>query len=122
MVIKVEKKTKKIIIISVSSIIAILIIALISIIVLDKTQRIFDGKVASIFLSDEEIPEEKAVKKALDRFKEMGEENLKENELEILKIMRSGEYYYYVSSPNNSLEIHISDGKIIRENSVIVGE
>ncbi len=115
-------KSKKIIIISIISVIIIAFIALICVYALDATRNTFGGKISSIFEQDKDITEEKAVTKALDRFTEMGEENLITNDLEVLKINRKGEYYYYISSPQNSLEIRISDGKIVRENSVLVEE
>ena len=134
-----QERKRKIITISAISMVAIILIALISIFTLDATQKTFGGKiasihpifttdnetvskVASIFSQDKEITEEEATTKALDRFNEMGEENLSKDNLEVLKILRSGEYYYYISSPDNSLEIRISDGKIVRENSVLVEE
>lgn len=117
-----KAKTKKIITISSILLVVIILISLITIFILDTTQKTFGGKIASIFSIDTEITEENAVTKAIDRFDEMGEENLTEENLEVLKILRKGEYYYYISSPNNSLEIRISDGKIVRENSVLVEE
>lgn len=105
---KIKKvKSKRKIIISIISVIVVILIALIIISALDATQ---------------EITEEKAIKEALNRFNDMGEENLTEDNLEVIKILRKGEYYYYISSPDNSLEIRISDGKIVRENSVLVDE
>ena len=115
-------KTKRKIIISTISVIVVIIIALIIISALDVTQKTFGGKIAAIFSIEKEITEEKAIKEALNRFDEMGEENLTEDNLEVIKILRKGEYYYYISSPDNSLEIRISDGKVVRENSVLVDE
>ncbi len=120
---KIKKvKSKRKIIISTISVIVVILIALIIISTLDATQKTFGGKIASIFSIEKEITEEKAIKEALNRFNEMGEENLTEDNLEVIKILRKGEYYYYISSPDNSLEIRISDGKIVRENSVLVDE
>lgn len=113
--IKKIKSKRKIIILTIS-IIAVILIALIIILALNATQK------TSIFSTEKEITEEKAIKEALNRFDEMGEENLTEDNLEVIKILRKGEYYYYISSPDNSLEIRISDGKIIRENSALIDE
>ena len=115
-------KSKKIIIISIVSVILIAIIVFVCVYGLDATKNTFGGKISSIFKQDKDITEEKAVTKALNRFTEMGEANLTSNDLEVLKINRKGEYYYYISSPQNSLEIRISDGKIVRENSILVDE
>ena len=117
--IKKEKIGKKIII-SIVSILFILIILAITIYFLDAKNNIFDGKIVSLISFGEKTPEEKAVETAIKRFKELGETGLKQEDLEVLKILRKGDYYYYISSPNNSLEIRISDGKIVRENSVLV--
>lgn len=109
------------------SVITFLIILLIAFVVwiatiyiLDKTKNVFDGKIVSLVNLKEKTPEEKVVETAIKRFKELGETGLKQEDLEVLKILRKGDYYYYISSPNNSLEIRISDGKIVRENSILV--
>ena len=108
------------------SVITFLIILLIAFVVwiatiyiLDKTKNVFDGKIVSLVNLKEKTPEEKVVETAIKRFKELGETGLKQEDLEVLKILRKGDYYYYISSPNNSLEIRISDGKIVRENSIL---
>ena len=62
---------------------------------------------------------EKAVKVAQKKFKELGEKAKKE-ELEVLKIKRKGEYYYYISAKDNTVEIRITDNKITRVNSIPV--
>ena len=48
------------------------------------------------------------------------EKNIKENELDVEKIQRKGEDYYYITSEKNTLEIKIDSGKITRVNSVAV--
>ena len=116
--IKKAKRGKKIIIAFL--ILVILIILAIMAYFLDAKNNIFDGKIKSLVSINEKTPEEKAVETAMKRFKELGETEVKEDDLEVLKILRKGEYYYYISSPNNSLEIRISDGKIVRENSILV--
>lgn len=72
--------------------------------------------------SNSEISEEKAKKVAIKQFKKLGEKGLKTNQLTVQKISRSGEFYYYVVSPNNNLEIKISDGQITRINTVLVNK
>ena len=63
----------------------------------------------------------KALKVARKKFEELGEK-VNEKDLEILKIERKGEFYYYISSKENTVEVRISDNKITRVNSVIVDE
>lgn len=60
-----------------------------------------------------------AAKVAINKFKELGE-NVKKEDLEILKIQRDGEELYYISSKENTAEVRISDSKITRLNSVPV--
>ena len=67
----------------------------------------------------DDIQRKKAINVAKKRFKELGEK-VNEDNLEVLKINRKGEYYYYISSKENTLEVRISDNKITRVNSVIV--
>ena len=61
----------------------------------------------------------KALKVARKKFEELGEK-VNEKDLEILKIERKGEFYYYISSKENTVEVRISDNKITRVNSVVV--
>ena len=68
-----------------------------------------------------EISEEQAKKAAVDQFKILGE-NVKEEKLNVIKIQRKQEEYYYITSVNNSLEIKINDGKITRINAAPVEE
>lgn len=117
-----QEQKRKIITISAISVTGIIIITLVTIFAVNIGKKISNGSISAVFSIDKEITEEKAVDKALKRFEKMGEENLTKENLEVLKILRSGEYYYYISSPDNSLEIRISDGKIVRENSVLVEE
>ena len=117
-----QERKRKIITISAISVASIIVITLVTIFAINIGRKISDEGISAVFSMDKEISEEKAVDKALKRFEKMGEENLSEDNLEVLKILRNGEYYYYISSPDNSLEIRISDGKIVRENSVLVEE
>lgn len=68
-----------------------------------------------------EISEKDARRLAKKQFKEL-DEKVKEEELEVLKIERNGEEYYYISSAKNTLEIKIKTGEITRINSVKVGK
>lgn len=68
-----------------------------------------------------EISEEMARTIAKGQFEELGEKNVNEEGLEVIKIKRKEEMYYYVSSENNNeVEIKISDGTIARVNGVVV--
>lgn len=71
--------------------------------------------------AEEEITEEKARKVAVKQFKNL-KENVKQEDLNVLKIQRSGEEYYYITSAQNSLEIKIKGGQITRINSASVEE
>jgi hypothetical protein len=84
----------------------------------EDTKTVDDVKVVSN-KSDKEISEKEARSLAKKQFKELGEK-VKEDDLEVLKIQREGEEYYYISSAENTLEIKISSGDITRINSVKV--
>lgn len=98
---------------------------------LDKQYKTFGGSISEVFeintnnktnntLSNEEDKQkQEAIKVAKKKFNELGE-NVEENNLEVLKIQRKGELYYYISSKDNTLEIRIKDNKITRVNSVPV--
>lgn len=67
------------------------------------------------------INEKKARKLAVKHLKKLGEE-IKEDELDVIEIQRSGTRYYYITSKQNALEIRIENGKIERVNSEVVEE
>ena len=46
----------------------------------------------------------------------MGEAGLTEGDLDIIKMTRAGEQYYFISSKQNTIEIRISDGKVSKIN------
>lgn len=70
---------------------------------------------------EEEIAKEKAINIAIKKFKELGESTTA-SELEVVKIKRKYELYYYISSKENTVEVRIEDSKITRVNSVPVKE
>lgn len=70
--------------------------------------------------SGNEITEQEARKLAAKQFKELDEKWVKEKELEVLEFSRANEYYYYISSKENTIEIKKDGGKITRINSVPV--
>ena len=69
----------------------------------------------------EEISEKQALKIAVKQFKILNEK-VKEKDLNIIKIQRNNEKYYYITSANNSLEIKIDSGKVTRINAAPVEE
>lgn len=69
----------------------------------------------------EEISEQQALEIAVKQFKILNEE-VKEENLNIIKIQRNNEKYYYITSANNSLEIKIDSGKVTRINAAPVEE
>lgn len=69
----------------------------------------------------EEISEKEARKIAVKQFKKLNE-NVKEDSLNVTKIQRKGEEYYYIVSQRNNIEIKIMGGKITRVNSSLVEE
>ena len=78
-----------------------------------------NDKTTEIRKDDEDKQKKKAINVAIKKFEELGEKVNKDN-LEVLKIERKGEFYYYISSKENTVEIRISDNKITRVNSVVV--
>lgn len=80
-----------------------------------KTEEVVQTK------EDKGISENKARKLAVKQLKKLGEE-VKEDELEVIEIQRSGTRYYYITSKENALEIRIENGKIERINSELVEE
>lgn len=68
-----------------------------------------------------EISEEEAKDIAIRQFANLGE-GANPNKLNVIRLQRNGEEFFYVASPKNTVEIRISDGKITKINSVIVEE
>ena len=79
-----------------------------------------DVKVVQNGNSANEISEQEARKLAVKQFKELDEKWINEKELEVLEFSRANEYYYYISSKENTIEIKKDGGKITRINSVPV--
>ncbi len=86
----------------------------------NTTTEKYKTKTEIIKTEEREITEENARKLAKKQFKKLGEKNIKEKELNVEKIQRKGEEYYYITSEKNTLEIKIDSGKITRVNSVAV--
>lgn len=87
-----------------------------------NTRVLADGTeiVVSETANMEEIGEEAARKVAKSQFRLMGEKGLWARDLNVTKIERSGEEYYYITSKKNTLELKIIGGQITRINSVPV--
>ena len=112
-------KTKKLII-KIFVIVIAIIIFLTALIIIDKNTKIFGGNVSNFFKIDtNNNQEEKIIKIAQKKFKELGEDIDSKN-LEVLKIQRNGEVYYYISAKENTIEVREKDSKITRINSVPV--
>ena len=79
-----------------------------------------DVKVVQNGNSANEISEQEARKLAVKQFKELDEKWINEKDLEVLEFSRANEYYYYISSKENTIEIKKDGGKITRINSVPV--
>ncbi|MCI9247420.1 MAG: hypothetical protein HFJ30_10065 [Clostridia bacterium] len=79
-----------------------------------------DVKVVQNGNSANEITQQEARKLAVKQFKELDEKWIKEKDLEVLEFSRANEYYYYISSKENTVEIKKDGGKITRINSVPV--
>ena len=84
-----------------------------------KPKRDESSQTSEIRNKNDDEQKKKALKVARKKFEELGEK-VNEKDLEILKIERKGEFYYYISSKENTVEVRISDNKITRVNSVVV--
>lgn len=118
------KRKKKTILLSIGIIITILIVCIVLFVlkeanVIGKNKNQSFGVAQSITENSDEQKKKKAIDVALNKFHELGE-NVNENELEVMKIKRKNEYYYYISSKQNTVEVRLSDNKITRVNSILV--
>lgn len=77
--------------------------------------------VASKVSESEEISEEDARKLAVKQLKKIGED-VNTEDLEVMKILKNKEEHYYISSPQNTVEIKIKGGIITMINSATVDE
>lgn len=79
-----------------------------------------DVKVVQNGNSSKAITEQEARSLAKKQFKELNEKWINEKDLEVLEFSRANEYYYYISSKENTIEIKKDGGIITRINSVPV--
>ena len=85
------------------------------------SNEINEDTINTTIKDEEEIAKENAINIAIEKFRELGE-NTTATELEVIKIKRKYELYYYISSKENTVEVRIEDNKITRVNSVPVKE
>lgn len=84
---------------------------------------IFDGvEIVELNIDNSEtISEEKAREIAVLQFEKLGESNLDIYNLKLKKIERNnGEYFYYINSSENTLEISVKGGVVTRINNVLI--
>lgn len=107
------------------AILACIIIILGSLYIIFKPEKVYTPSGIEVVQTNlkegEEISEEQARKAAVKQFKILNE-NVEEDELNVVKIQRNNEKYYYITSVNNSLEIKIDGGKVTRINAASVEE
>lgn len=124
---KLIKKMKRLFNLYNIAILACIIIILVSLCIIfrpkigsttDNNIEIVDTKIGE----EDQITEEQARKVAVKQFKKLGEKKIKKENINIKKILRSQEEYYYISSVENTLEIKIKGGIITRINSAVVNE
>ncbi len=125
---KIRKEKKKKVLIAIGIIILSIAVILAIIFIIPKINNtINDNKLRASSSQTEftqkeiEKQKEKAIKTAIKQFKKVGE-NVKEEDLQVQRIQRKGKLYYYISSPNNTVEVSVETNKISRINSVPVEE
>lgn len=89
-----------------------------------ETDTVIDDnkKTSGVKTAGNEITEEEAKKKAIAKFKELGEEDILLENLSIKGILRGGEKHFEISTEKNSLEIKITTGEITRVNNIPVNQ
>lgn len=99
----------------------VIIVALIIIFIPKNDKDTVDGiKIVQIEKEDDSYTTQKqAIEATIEQFKRLGED-VKERDLVIDIIERNGESYYLIKSPQNSIQIQINTGKIVRINSVSI--
>ena len=68
----------------------------------------------------ETLDENDAKKIAVKQFKKLGESDVKESDINVKRIVRKEDEYYFITSKLNTMEIRIKDGEIVRINSAYV--
>lgn len=117
---KIRKIKKRKLVIKISIIVITIILLFVVLIIADKNAKIFGGNLSNYFeIGSTDKKQEEIIKIAEEKFKELGE-NIDKKDLEVLKIQRKGELYYYISARENTIEIREKDSKITRINSIPV--
>mgnify|MGYP004509368511 CR=1 FL=1 len=123
---KLSKKFKKSLTlynIAIISCVIIIVVSLVIVFMPEKKEKIMlDGVevIQSNTKEGSEISEDNAKELAIKQFKELGENDLSENAVSCLKILRDEDEYFYIKSKQNTLEIKVKGGQISRINSVPV--
>ena len=123
---KLSKKFKKSLTlynIAIISCVVIIVVSLVIVFMPEKKEKIMlDGVevIQSNTKEGSEISEDNAKKLAIKQFKKLGENDLSENNVSCLKILRDEDEYFYIKSKQNTLEIKVKGGQISRINSVPV--
>ncbi len=123
---KLSKKFKKSLTlynIAIISCVVIIVVSLVIVFMPEKKEKIMlDGVevIQSNTKEGSEISEDNAKKLAIKQFKKLGENDLSENDVSCLKILRDEDEYFYIKSKQNTLEIKVKGGQISRINSVPV--
>ncbi len=66
---------------------------------------------------NQDTTRKQAVDATVEQFKRLGED-VSENDLKVDVITRNGQQYYYIKSKQNSIQIDVNTGKVVRINSV----
>jgi hypothetical protein len=125
-IMKLSKKFKKSLTlynIAIISCVVIIVVSLVIVFMPEKKEKIMlDGVevIQSNTKEGSEISEDNAKKLAIKQFKKLGENDLSENDVSCLKILRDEDEYFYIKSKQNTLEIKVKGGQISRINSVPV--
>jgi hypothetical protein len=99
----------------------VIIVALIIVFIPKNDKNTVDGiKIVQIEKEEAlDTTKKQAVDATIEQFKRLGE-NVQESDLKIDIIERNGESFYLIKSPQNSIQIQINTGKIVRINSVSI--
>lgn len=85
-------------------------------------ENVEENEEKNIILKTGDANERAAKIIAIEKFKELGEDNLKNEDLKLSNITKDGEAYYYIASEKNSMEMHVESGRITKINNKLVKE
>ncbi len=98
-------------------IIALCVIFRIDEIIMPQALEIID----MFFDSNHDTTEEEAINIAVKQFEKL-KEKVNKDDLKAIKIQRKDGLYYYIESKENTLEIKVEGGKVVRINGILVNE